>query len=440
MRRLVCVVGLLLASLPAAAQNRPPVVVTDPNARTFKAAIQRFADNQAVPDAARITGLREGIGSALQLSKVFEVIDPRAFLGPDETVALEGVPPPLCPDWSQIGADALVEGTVITEPRGLAVQFRIWDVVRCRRLKLKRYFGNPSDVDVIARRIADDVVEAFTGRPGMASSEIAFVSDRSGRKEIYVMNADGSEVRAATRNRSINAFPAWAPNGSEIIYTSYRLGGQPTLFLLTRGRRKPGRLLSKVDESVPIYRGRFDPAGKRLAFVMSVNGAPEIFTSRRDGRGMKQLTRHRAIDISPSWSPDGQRLTFVSDRAGSPQIYVMNADGGNVRRITFDGTYNTSPVWSPDGAWIAYETRVGGQFDIWITDPDGRVKAPLVTHPRSDETPSWSPDGRWLAFSSARRGRNDIYVMGIDGKNLRRLTGGEGNNTSPAWGPAPGAR
>jgi TolB protein len=439
-RRSLLFAWVLAAALPAAAQNRPPVVVTDPNARTFKAAIQRFSDHQAVPDADRLTRLRERIGVALELSKVFDVIDPNAYLGPDVTVALEGVPPPICPDWSQIGSDALVEGMVVTEPRGLAVQFRIWDVVRCRRLKLKRYFGKPSDVDVIARRIADDVVEAFTGRPGMSSTEIAFVSDRTGRKEIHVMNADGSEIRAATRNRSINAFPDWAPNGGEIIYTSYRLGGQPTLFLLTRGRRKPGRLLSQVDDSVPIYRGRFDPKGKVLAFVMSVNGAPEIFTSRRDGRNPKQLTRHRAIDISPSWSPDGRRITFVSDRAGSPQVYVMDADGGNLRRLTFDGAYNTSPVWSPDGNWIAYETRVGGQFDIWITDPEGRVRAPLVTHPRSDETPSWSPDGRWLAFASTRRGNADIYVVGIDGSNLRRLTGGQGNSTSPAWGPAPGAR
>jgi TolB protein len=295
-------------------------------------------------------------------------------------------------------------------------------------------------VDVISRRIADDIVEAFTGRPGMASTEIAFISDRNGPKEVFVMNADGGDVRAATSNRSINAFPDWAPGGNEIVYTSYRHGGQPTLFLLTRGRRKPGRLLTRVDDGAPIYRGVFNPDGNRLAFVRSVNGAPEIFTSRRDGRSLRRLTSHRAIDISPSWSPDAERLAFVSDRSGAPQVYVMDADGGNVRRLTFNGSYNTSPAWSPDGAWIAYESRVGGQFDIWLIDPEGRTNVPVITHPRSDESPSWSPDGRWLAFSSTRRGRADIYTVSIDGSNVRRLTSGGGNNTSPSWGPHPGRR
>ncbi|MBW2234210.1 MAG: PD40 domain-containing protein [Deltaproteobacteria bacterium] len=437
---LILAVLLLAGAARDAAAQRPAVIVTDPSARAFKAAIQRFTDQQAVPDAQRLTELRERIGAALVFSKVFAVIDPKAFLGPDETAGLDGVPPPVCPDWSQIGADALIEGTVVTEPRGMAVQFHVWDVVRCRRLKRKRYFGNPGDVDVIARRIADDVIEAFTGRHGMSSTEIAFVSDRSGRKEIYVMNSDGTDVRGATRNRSINAFPDWSPKGNEIIYTSYRLGGQPTLFLLTRGRRKPGQLLSTLDDSAPIYRGTFDPKGSRIAFVMSVNGAPELFTSRRDGRGLKRLTKHRAIDISPAWSPDGRRMAFVSDRSGAPQLYMMGSDGSNVRRLTYDGAYNTSPAWSPDGNWIAYESRVGGQFDIWIIDPAGTSSSPLVTHPRSDEGPTWSPDGRWLAFSSTRRGNADIYAVGIDGKNLRRLTKGAGNNTSPAWGPHPAAR
>lgn len=430
----------LLAATPAWAADRPAVVVTNPNSRTFKAAIQRFADQQAVPDPKRVTALREGIGRALLYSRVFEVIDPRAYLGPDATVALDGVPPPVCGDWSQVGSDALVEGVVVTEPRGMVVEFRIWDAVRCTRLKRKRYFGSPTDVDVISRRIADDIVEAFTGRPGMSSTEIAFISDRNGPKEVFVMNVDGSDVRAATSNRSINAFPAWAPSGNEIVYTSYRHGGQPTLFLLTRGRRQPGRLLTRVDDGAPIYRGVFNPSGNRLAFVRSVNGAPDIFTSRRDGRSLKRLTSHRAIDISPSWSPDGKRMAFVSDRAGAPQVYVMDADGGNVKRLTFNGSYNTGPAWSPDGAWIAYESRVGGQFDIWLVDPEGRTNVPLISHPRSDESPSWSPDARWIAFSSTRRGRADIYSVGIDGNNLRQLTKGGGNNTSPAWGPQPGRR
>ncbi len=433
--------ALVLAAAFARAEERPPIWVTDPGEREYKAAIQRFSDRRAVPQLADGTSLRGDIRESVDFSPLFESLDPKAFLGPDESQALDAPQPPVCSQWSDIGADALVEGEIRSGSQGVVVEFRIWDVARCRGLLRKRYFGAQADLPIIARRIADDVVREFTGASGVSSTEIAFISDRSGRKEVYVMNSDGTGVRAATRNRSINAFPGWAPNGDEVVYTSYRHGGQPTLFTISRGgRRKPGRLLTRINGKSPIYRGVFTPDGKRLAFVMSVDGAPEIFTSRPDGRSRRRLTEHSAIDISPSYSPDGSRMAFVSDRSGSPQLYLMDADGNNPRRLTFQGAYNTGPAWSPDGRWIAYESRVGAQFDVWIIDPEGQVNEPIVTHPRSDESPSWAPDGRSLAFSSNRRGTADIYTIGLDGRNLRRLTASSGNNTSPAWGPFPGKR
>ncbi len=437
MRSLVGFVLLLALAAPAVAQDKPAVIVTDPSARSYKAAVQGFADRRPVPESEVPSELRATIGSALGFSQLFEVVDPKAFLGPDVTVQLDAGPPPDCGSWRTIGADALLQGVLGEEGGQLVVEFRVYDVARCRSLLRKRYRGGRGDVELIGRRIADDVVNEFTGRPGVASTEIAFISNRSGNKEVYVMNADGSAQRAATGNRSINAFPAWAPNGDELLYTSYRYRGQPALFLLSRGRRKPGRLLSRIDDGGPVYRGSFAPDGERLAFVKSVDGAPEIFTAGPAGQSLRRLTRHRAIDISPTWSPDGKRLAFVSDRSGAPQVYVMDTDGSNVRRLTFQGTYNTAPAWSPDGRWIAYESRVGGQFDIWLIDPEGDVSLPIVTHPRSDESPSWSPDGRFLAFSSTRRGRADIYTVGVDGRNVRRVTRGDGDNTSPAWGPHP---
>jgi TolB protein len=426
----------LLAATPARAQEqRPPVVVTDPTARGLLAAVQLFADRAGASDRSRT--LREAIVSGLEFSTLFRSIDPKAFLAGETTQALDGGSPVVCSDWKAIGTDVLVEGELWSEGAdSLYVEYRAWDVARCRGLVRKRYHGGNAEVRTIALRIADEIVGAFTGRNGVASTELAFVSTRTGSKEIHVMNADGTGLRRATTSRSINAFPSWSSDGQAIVYTSYREERRPNLFMLSRGGSSPGRILRSVLNGAPQYRGVFAPQGRRLAFVASVDGSSEIFSVNADGSGLRRLTRDRAIDVSPTWSPDGQRIAFVSDRAGSPQVYLMDADGGEARRLTFDGSYNTAPAWSPDGRWIAYETRIDGQFDIWLIDPEGTVNAPLVSHPQSDETPAWSPDSRLLAFSSKRRGPADIYVVDLSGQNERRLTQG-GENTNPAWGPYP---
>jgi TolB protein len=425
-----------LFSLPAGAQDKAPVIIEGGTGKTYRIAVQRFADRSTPASAERIAKFRETLSSALEFSGAFQRVPDAAYLGPLETDSIENGAPVVCSDWTQIQSDALLQGEIARDANGLKISYRLWDTVRCKDLLRRRYSqaasANPDD---IARRVADDVVEAILGIRGVSSTEIAFVSDRGGNKEIYVMKADGSDVRRATANRSINNFPGWSPDGEAIVYTSYRQGNRPLVFLSSRGARRPGRLLTSDNRSQ--YRGVFDPLGKTLAIVVANGGGPEIYAVGDDGRNLRRLTNSPAIEVSPAWSPDGSRMAFVSDRTGAPQVYVMNSDGSNVRRLTFDGAYNTSPAWSPDGRWIAYETRVNSQFDIWLIDPEGRSNTPLVTHERSDEGPSWAPNSRHLVFSSTRRGRADLYAIDTDGSNLRRLTGDAGNNTAPAWGPFP---
>lgn len=425
---------LVLVSVPVPSRaqeesesERPAVVITDAGGRRLQIATQEFAGG-GVDGAA----LRKDIGAALDFSSIFQSIDPAAFLGPRQST---GVSDSLdCASWRQIGADALLEGSA---GAGGAIEVRAWDVARCRAV-LSRTYRAAAEPRHAARRIADDVVEAFTGKRGVSSTEIAFVSTRTGNAEIHVMDADGSNQRAATRNKSINAFPAWSPDGNAIVYMTYLFRRSPHLFRSVRGgNAKAGRLLQTLDPTRAVYRGVYDPTGKRLAVVISVDGAPEIFTVDADGANLRRLTNHKAIDVSPTWSPDGKRIAFVSDRTGAPQVYLMSADGSGQRRLTFEGSYNTAPAWSPDGRWIAYETRVGGQFDIWLIDPEGRTNAPLVTHPRNDQAPSWAPDSRKIAFHSTRRGKSDIYAVDLDGADPRRLTQAAGENTHPSWGPYP---
>ncbi len=429
---------LLAAALPRvvfAQDENPTIVVPPPSGGVYKAAVQRFYDGGGAAD--RTASLRTGIGDALEFSSLFTVLDPNAFLASDVSARLDGGPPLVCPDWGQIGADALVEGELAFRGDRVTVEFRAWDVARCQKVVRKRYEGPASDLPGIAKRIADDVVGAFTGTRGVAATEIAFASNRTGNAEIFVMDADGSDVRQVTHNKSINNFPAWSPDGNTIVYTSYREGRRPGLFVLTRGTQSPGRIFRSLVPGSQHFRGVFDPTGGKVAVVVSADGNSDLYLVSRDGRASQRLTTDRSLEVSPSFSPDGRRLAFVSDRAGAPQIYVMDVDGGNVRRLTYQGSYNTAPAWSPDGRWIAYESRVGGQFDIWLIDPEGTTNVPLVEHPRNDVSAAWSPDSRKVAFSSDRRGRSEIYAIDVGGGKERQLTQDGRSNTAPAWGPFP---
>ncbi|MCZ6785082.1 MAG: hypothetical protein O7G30_17420 [Proteobacteria bacterium] len=430
------IVGLcLLATMPAAAQRAADIQITPGKLRAFRAAVQRFDDQMTPPNAQRADDLRRSIHDALNFSGVLVPLADEAFLGAETTRELSGVRRTDCADWTQSGADALVEGRIYPENNRLAVEFAVWDTARCKRLARKSLSRVRSQAPLLAKIVADEIVAAFTGIRGSAATEIAFISDRSGAREVYVADADGRNARAATRSRAIKAFPDWLPNGEALLYTAYHDGGQPGLYLTSRGKARPGPLLRRLMPEIPKYRGVFDPSGDTLALVTSVDASAEIFLVRRDGRRLRRLTNDGGIDVSPTWSPDGQQICFVSDRSGSPQLYIVDRDGSNLRRLSFEGSYNTGPSWSPDGRWIAYETRLEGQFDIWLIDPTGEVNVPLVTHRYSDQSPSWSPDGRKLLFSSNRRGRYDLYVMDANGENLQRLTQRAGNNTGPVWGP-----
>jgi TolB protein len=424
-----------LAPDAAGTEDRPQIVISGAGAARYRAAVLRFAP--VTPNSSRaVDELRDSVNDGLSFSGMFDSIDTKAFLESPDSPRIEPEPPVTCPNWRQIGADALVQGQVEVQATSLRAEIRVLDVSRgCLRLLRKAYRVDSRERRRLGKAIADDVVGAFTGVPGVSDTEFAFVSDRTGAKEIYVMDADGTNVRRATTHKNINTFPHWSPDGKAIVYTSYRHANRPQLFLLTRGSRSPGRILRELN-GAQVYRGVFDPSGNRLAVVRDMEGSSEIFSvGRGGGGGAQRLTRNGAIDVGPSWSPDGRTLAFTSDRAGSPQIYLMDASGGDQRRITFNGSYNANPAWSPDGKWIAYESRVGGQMDIWLIDPQGSVNLPLIEHPRSDEAPSWSPDSRMLSFASSRRGRMDLYVIDLNGENLRQITSGPGNNTNPAWGP-----
>lgn len=432
---------LLLLScwaFPTAAEERPIIEIAPGKERAFRVAVQVFRDDLVPPDPKRAARLLEAIEQSLDFNGVLLPLPREAFLAPQITKELGSGRRYDCGDWTQSGANALVEGVIDGGGGEVEVSYRVWDTARCVRLLRGRLARPASELHRLGAALADDTVKAFTGTRGAADTEVAFISTRSGHREVYVMDADGRNVRPATRSQSIKAFPNWMPKGDGILYTTYLKDGFPDVFLTSRGRSRAGRILRHVLSESPKYRGVFAPDGEDLALVASVDGATDLFRVGRNGRKLLRLTNNQdVIDVGPTWSPDGKQIAFVSDRSGTPQIYVMDRDGRHPRRITYQSSYSAAPAWSPDGRWIAYGVRTEAQFDLYLIDPTGDVNIPLVVHRRNDQSPSWSPDGRKVIFSSDRRGRADLYVIDVNSRRLQRLTEGANDNLAPAWGPFP---
>jgi TolB protein len=215
------------------------------------------------------------------------------------------------------------------------------------------------------------------------AKRIVYYSERDGFSEIYVMDADGSNIKQVTHHQANNGYPSFSPDGSRIVFDSNR------------------------------------------------DGSFEIYIVNAGGSHLQRLTNHPARDVSPAWSPDGRQIAFMSDRTGSMEIWVMSADGSNPKQVTDLGSC-WFPQWSPDGTKLAFHVH----RDIHVLNLKDSKLVRLTTDPANGMHPSWSPDGRQIAFMSWRDGPTEIYKMDADGSNVRRLTYTSlGDSIDPRWSP-----
>jgi TolB protein len=426
--RTTSIVLLLLLMLPvmlfAQGNGIQAVEVTAPGNRQLKLAVETPRGLTAAPTSPAAKELGDVIAFDMNMSGVMAA-ETREQTPGSGSVSLAGTN--YLP-WISAGFDLLVRGEYSINGDNLTIEFRLFDVLNKKMMIAKRYLGKTKDLRYYAHAFADEIMLVVTGEKGCFTTHIAYVSSKSGNKEIVIMNWDGHNQLQLTRNGSINLNPDFSPDGREILFTSYK-------------RRNPDlykRALSSTVE-VPVSNrkglnitGTWSPNGTRIALALSKDGNSEIYTLAKDGSNPARLTINPAIEVSPVWSPDGSRIAFVSDRLGKPQIFIMNADGGNVRRLTTSGGYNVNPRWSPKGDKIAYARMQGGGFQIYTINSDGTGDTQLTTV-GSSENPAWSPDGRFITFSSKRGGVEAIYVMRSDGSGQTRVSQGKGNATQPAW-------
>ena len=244
---------------------------------------------------------------------------------------------------------------------------------------------------------ADDLYPAVSPD----GSRLAFMSDRDGDYEIFLMdlscvNGDQAasceeSVTQLTDNEVEDRTPAWTPDGDSVLYASDdNFNGQHNLYRLDLNNSDPVALTDDDD--------------------------------RRDGH--------------PVVSPDGRYVVFhawTDDNIQTGAILRLDLESGEVETL-FDGEGNDwSPSYSPDGGLIAFHREGEGRAGLWVMDADGQNPREVYDGPGYDWGSSWSPDGRLLTFTSDESGMQEIYLIEPEDGEPRKITSDGGEY--PSWIP-----
>src|SRR5574341_828229 len=247
---------------------------------------------------------------------------------------------------------------------------------------------------------------------GGGGQYIAYVSNRGGDDEIWLLALDTLDQIQLTANTAKDTSPDWSPDGT------------------------------------------------RIAFVSNRDGQNDIYVMNRDGSNVTRLTTDPASDLSPIWSPDGTQIAFTSDRDGDHEVYVMDlpSEAGTIsepRALTDNREHDLTPAWSPDGALLGsplddgapacspdgqgiafISNRENNSWDIFVVRPDGSDLRNVTQTPAYDSEPFWSPDGQWIVFASGAVGVQRLFRIPAAGGEAVELTlAGEYYFDFPIWQP-----
>lgn len=281
-------------------------------------------------------------------------------------------------------------------------------------------------------RAADMAVTATSGLKGFFASRLAFISEYSGKSEVFTGDLFFGEVRQITKDNAQAMRPRWSPDGGKILYTSFYKSGFPDIFLLDLNSLQRTTFVSFKGTNSG---ARFSPNGSQVAMVLSGEGNPEIYVSNAQGRGVARRTRTPSVEASPAWSPDGSRLIFTSDTAGGPQLYIMPAGGGTGQRVATNiSGYCAEPDWSAgDPNKIAFTTRTGRGYQVAVYDLATRATAKVVSKAPVDAVePSWLADGRHIVYTERAANSRSIWILDTETGKRTRLSPDALRQTSQA--------
>ena len=287
---------------------------------------------------------------------------------------------PNFPQWTQIGAQAVLYGAVT--PRAdnrVDVGFRLYDPYRQCQLVSYQFTATAEQWRRIAHKISDVIYQRMTGETGLFDSRVVFVSESGTQlnrlSRLAISDQDGFNPVYLTQGDEIIMSPRFSlSDPNEITYVALgRDYSRIYLYNLSTGRRES---LGEFDGQV--LAPRFSNDGSKMAFSIIRGGNTDVYVMDLSSRQLRRLTSDPGIDTSPSYSPDGSQIVFESDRGGGQQLYVMNADGSNLHPISVNNVNEFDPTVLPDGRILLCKRNIEPRWGKW-TLPAGFMELDETT-------------------------------------------------------------
>ena len=326
--------------------------------------------------------------------------------------------------WNSLGAAFLIKSKAAVEGNQIILEVQLYSVSEAKIILSKRFSAVSRDLRKTIHSIDHSIVKTITGEDSIFMTKIAFNSNRTGVKQIYVSDFDGYNVYAITHGRAMNICPAWVPQRNAILCTSYQIG-KPAIQMLDLAVGS-NRILSAYPGLNALAKASAN--GQKYACILSRDGNPELYMAAIDGTNPIRLTHTKAVESSPCFSPDGSQIAYVSDQTGTPQIYVMDIATRNARRITHKGSYNCHPDWAFKGNRLLYCSRQGGSYAICVIDLNSNQEI-VIPVGGNAENPCWAPNGIHIAFSNGKA----VFLTDIYGLKPLCITRGNDRCTNPTW-------
>jgi len=260
----------------------------------------------------------------------------------------------------------------------------------------------------------------------VSAPPLAFVSNRDGNSEIYMMDVDGKSTRL-TDHPAIDAHPSWSPDHSRLAFASKRSGNWDIYVLDIKSRELIALTQNTADDTQPAW----SMDGQYIAFTSNRSGKREIYFAGPEKIEQVTFSPGTSESWEPAWGGGGS-LIFTSNRDGKREIYYTSTS--KTERITHSPGKSESwePAWSAIGNYLLFVSNRDGQNDVYLVASSDKVTRHVTLSPKSTASlsPVNTPNGNFIAFSSNRDGNYQVYSL-VDGKTIQ-LTH-IGANWAPAW-------